>query len=124
VFGSNGRVYSVAVASLPAGAATAQPITSLIDLEPGTQPRTTSPAQARGAAARRNRRLRPARARVATSCRASAAARASSSSRRREAAAAGAWSAPSTRVACLTLAGRLLVFAVDEVKLQGNGGAA
>jgi topoisomerase-4 subunit A len=25
-------------------------------------------------------------------------------------------------VACLTLAGRLLVFALDELKLQGNGG--
>ena len=26
------------------------------------------------------------------------------------------------RSACLTLAGRLLVFALDELKLQGNGG--
>ena len=36
-FGSNGRVYSVAVALLPGGRGDGQPITSLIELEPGTQ---------------------------------------------------------------------------------------
>ena len=30
--------------------------------------------------------------------------------------------AQAARVACLTLAGRLLVFGLDELKLQGNGG--
>ena len=38
VFGSNGRVYSVAVGTLPGGRGDGQPITSLIDLEAGTQP--------------------------------------------------------------------------------------
>ncbi len=38
VFGSNGRVYSVPVASLPGGRGDGQPITTLIDLEAGTQP--------------------------------------------------------------------------------------
>ncbi len=42
VFGSaakgSGRVYSVAVASLPGGRGDGVPVTSLIDLEPGTQP--------------------------------------------------------------------------------------
>jgi topoisomerase-4 subunit A len=38
VFGSNGRVYSVAVGALPGGRGDGQPITSLIDLEAGTQP--------------------------------------------------------------------------------------
>ncbi|MCH7345797.1 DNA topoisomerase IV subunit A [Pelomonas sp. CA6] len=37
VLGSNGRVYSVAVATLPGGRGDGQPITTLIDLEPGTQ---------------------------------------------------------------------------------------
>ncbi|MHB8951093.1 MAG: DNA topoisomerase IV subunit A [Rhodoferax sp.] len=37
VFGSNGRVYSVAVASLPGARGDGQPITSLIELESGTQ---------------------------------------------------------------------------------------
>ena len=38
VFGSNGRVYSVAVSALPGGRGDGQPITSLIELETGTQP--------------------------------------------------------------------------------------
>ena len=38
VFGSNGRVYSVPVASLPGARGDGQPITTLIELEGGTQP--------------------------------------------------------------------------------------
>ncbi len=38
VCGSNGRVYSVAVAMLPGGRGDGSPITSLIDLDTGTQP--------------------------------------------------------------------------------------
>ena len=38
IFGSNGRVYSTAVSQLPGGRGDGQPITSLIDLESGTQP--------------------------------------------------------------------------------------
>ncbi|MBN8507552.1 MAG: DNA topoisomerase IV subunit A [Burkholderiales bacterium] len=38
VFGSNGRIYNVAVASLPGGRGDGQPVTSLIELEAGTQP--------------------------------------------------------------------------------------
>ena len=37
VFGSNGRVYSIAVASLPGGRGDGQPVTTLMDLEAGTQ---------------------------------------------------------------------------------------
>jgi topoisomerase-4 subunit A len=37
-FGSNGRVYSVSVASLPGARGDGQPITTLIELESGTQP--------------------------------------------------------------------------------------
>jgi topoisomerase-4 subunit A len=37
VFGSNGRVYSVAVAGLPGGRGDGVPVTSLLDLEAGTQ---------------------------------------------------------------------------------------
>jgi topoisomerase-4 subunit A len=37
VFGSNGRVYSVAVSTLPGGRGDGVPITTLIDLEAGTQ---------------------------------------------------------------------------------------
>jgi topoisomerase IV subunit A len=38
VFGTNGRVYSVPVAALPGARGDGQPITTLIDLETGTQP--------------------------------------------------------------------------------------
>ena len=38
VFGSNGRVYSTPVGLLPGGRGDGQPITTLIDLESGTQP--------------------------------------------------------------------------------------
>ncbi len=38
VFGGNGRVYSVPVASLPGARGDGQPITTLIELESGTQP--------------------------------------------------------------------------------------
>jgi topoisomerase IV subunit A len=38
IFGDNGRVYSVPVASLPGARGDGQPITTLIDLESGTQP--------------------------------------------------------------------------------------
>jgi topoisomerase-4 subunit A len=37
VFGSNGRVYSVAVSQLPGGRGDGQPVTTLIELESGTQ---------------------------------------------------------------------------------------
>jgi len=38
ILGSNGRVYNVAVGGLPGGRGDGQPITSLIELESGTQP--------------------------------------------------------------------------------------
>jgi topoisomerase-4 subunit A len=38
IFGSNGRIYSVAVATLPGARGDGQPVTTLIDLESGTQP--------------------------------------------------------------------------------------
>ncbi len=37
VFGSNGRVYSIAVSALPGGRGDGQPVTTLMDLEAGTQ---------------------------------------------------------------------------------------
>ena len=38
VFGSNGRVYSTPVGGLPGGRGDGQPITTLVELESGTQP--------------------------------------------------------------------------------------
>jgi topoisomerase-4 subunit A len=123
VLGSNGRAYSVAASVLPGGRGDGQPITTLIDLEPGTQPVHYFAGAAdtllllavtggfgllakAGDLHGRNRggksfltleptdRVLPP-ARVA---------------------------ADHTRVACLALDGRLLVFPLDELKLQSNGG--
>ena len=59
--GGSARVYSVAVASLPGGRGDGQPITSLIDLEAGTQPaHYFAGAPETHAAAGQHRRLRPA----------------------------------------------------------------
>jgi topoisomerase-4 subunit A len=127
VFGSaakgSGRVYSVAVAGLPGGRGDGVPVTSLIDLEPGTQPAHyfAGPADATlllansggyGLLAKagdmhgRNRggkafltlddgeTLLPLRVVLPVH----------------------------TQVGCLAADGRLLVFPLDELKLQPSGG--
>jgi topoisomerase-4 subunit A len=122
-FGSNGRVYSVAVASLPSGRGDGQPITSLVDLEAGTQPAHYFAGAASeivllagtggfgllARAADLLSRQRGGKAFLALEGDEKPLPPAS--------VAAGA-----ARVACLTLTGRLLVFGLDELKLQGNGG--
>ncbi|HNU10613.1 MAG TPA: DNA topoisomerase IV subunit A [Rubrivivax sp.] len=123
VLGSNGRVYSVAVAQLPGGRGDGVPITTLIDLEAGTQVAhfwagaaeqtlllsgtggfgllaRASDLQGRNKAGKAfltldtaDRLLPPVA--VQPGC---------------------------TQVACLSMDGRLLVFARDELKLQPGGG--
>jgi topoisomerase-4 subunit A len=123
VFGSNGRVYSVAAAALPSGRGDGQAITSLIDLEPGTQPAhyfAGSGAQVLLLAGTGGFGLL---------------ARATDLVSRQRGGKAFLvlegdekplppvpFGADASRVACLTLAGRVLVFALEELKLQGNGG--
>jgi topoisomerase IV subunit A len=123
VFGTNGRVYSVAVSSLPGGRGDGQPITSLIDLESGTQAVhyfAGSPEQVLLLANTGGFGLQ---ARVADMI-----------SRQRGGKAFLALEpqdhvlppsprlAHHTQVACLSMSGRLLVFALEELKLQSNGG--
>ncbi|MEO7057128.1 MAG: DNA topoisomerase IV subunit A [Caldimonas sp.] len=123
VFGSNGRVYTVAVAALPSGRGDGQPVASLVELEAGTQPAhylVGAPTDLLLLAGTGGFGLL---ARVGDLL-----------SRQRGGksflvleggelplppAAVGSGAA---RVACLTLSGRLLVFGLDELKLQGNGG--
>jgi topoisomerase-4 subunit A len=123
VFGSNGRVYSAAVGSLPSGRGDGQPITSLVDIEPGTQPAHYFAGKSGdvlllagtggfGLLARAGDLL--ARQRGGKSFLALEA--------EEKPLPPVALFAGAARVACLTLAGRLLVFGVDELKLQGNGG--
>ncbi len=122
VLGSNGRVYSVAVSGLPGGRGDGQPITTLIDLESGTQPAhyLAGPADqvvllsgtgGYGLLARLGdmvSRQRGGKSFIVLE--------------------AGENLLPPSpadgggQVACLSLGGRLLVFPREELKLQSNGG--
>lgn len=124
VFGSNGRVYSTAVSGLPGGRGDGQPITTLIELESGTQPlhyfadsaATTlllantggmgllaqvGDMQSRQKGGKSFLTLDDAVERVLPPV---------------------PVSASQGQVACLSLSGRLLVFSLNELKLQPKGG--
>jgi topoisomerase-4 subunit A len=123
VIGSNGRAYSLPTAGLPGGRGDGVPVTSLIDLEAGTQPAHYVAAAAdallllahtggfgllaqlgdlfsRQRAGKTFLTLEPGEHVLPPSFIASA----------------------HTRVACLSMAGRLLVFPLAELKRQANGG--
>jgi topoisomerase IV subunit A len=123
VFGSNGRVYSVAVAALPSGRGDGQPITSLIDLEAATQPAhyfAGAPTQLLMLAGTGGFGLLARAADLIARQRGGKAFLAFEGDEKPlPPAIVGA---AAQRVACLTLAGRLLVFGLDELKLQSNGG--
>lgn len=123
VFGTNGRVYSVAAMALPGGRGDGQPITSLIELESGTQPAhyfagsgeiTLMLANTGGFGLRALAGDMQARQRGGKSF---LAIEAEDRLLPPVAVAPG-----HERLACLSLGGRLLVFPLDEVKLQSNGG--
>ena len=127
VFGTaakgSGRVYSVAVSSLPGGRGDGVPVTSLIDLEPGTQPAHYFAGAA------------DATLLLASSAGFGLMAKAGDMHGRNKGGKAfltvdeGASLLPPRlvlpghhQVACLAADGRLLVFALDELKLQPGGG--
>ena len=122
VFGSNGRVYSTSVSLLPGGRGDGQPITTLIDLESGTQPAhyVAGPAQQTlllagtggfGLLAKVGDLLSRQRG-----------GKAFLSLEADEKLLPPSVGDAAEQVACLSLTGRLLVFGVDELKLQANGG--
>ena len=123
VFGSNGRVYSVAASLLPGGRGDGVPITTLIDLESGTQIAHYFAGAAETVLLLANTGGFGLLARVADML-----------GRNRGGEAfltleAGERLLPPTalatghsQVACLAMDGRLLVFALDELKLQAHGG--
>ena len=123
VFGSNGRVYSVAVSGLPGGRGDGQPITSLIELESGSQ-------AAHYFAGHGETTLM-----LANTGGFGLQAKASDMQSRQRGGKAFLSLEPGDnllppvalapdhdRVACLSLSGHLLVFPLEEVKLQSNGG--
>ena len=123
VVGSNGRVYSVPVSSLPGARGDGQPITTMIELESGTQPLhylAGNPEQVLLLANTAGFGLLAKLGDLVT----------------RQKGGKGFLTldegsivlAPvlvqpkDTQVACLSQDGRLLVFGLDELKLQSNGG--
>ncbi|MDA8519859.1 DNA topoisomerase IV subunit A [Acidovorax sp. NCPPB 4044] len=130
-FGSNGRVYSVAVAQLPGARGDGQPITTLIDLEAGTQPvhYFAGPANAAlllagsggygfiAAVEHMTARNRGGKAFITLGegeqlCRPSHAAFSNG----------GQPLAPATHVCCASAGGRILTFEIAELKQMANGG--
>jgi topoisomerase-4 subunit A len=122
VFGSNGRVYSTAVSGLPGGRGDGAPITTLIDLEAGTQP-------AHYYAGPADRTLLLAGtggfgllARVADLVARQRGGKSFLALEADEKLLPPAAADGMKRIACLSLNQKLLIFGLDEVKLQGNGG--
>ncbi|NUZ05023.1 DNA topoisomerase IV subunit A [Piscinibacter koreensis] len=123
VFGSNGRVYSTPVALLPSGRGDGQPVTSMIDVETGTQPAhyVAGPVATTlllagtggfGLLARLGDLV--ARQRGGKSFLTLV-----GDEKPLPPSIVGT---AATKVGCLTLNGRLLVFGLDELKLQPGGG--
>ncbi|MEP7295718.1 MAG: DNA topoisomerase IV subunit A [Burkholderiales bacterium] len=122
VFGSNGRVYSTPVAQLPGGRGDGQPITSLIDLESGTQPAHYFAGHLQQTLLLANTGGFGLLARVGDLLSRQRGGKSFLSLEADEKPLPPSLSDAQSQVACLTLAGRLLVFGLDELKLQANGG--
>jgi topoisomerase-4 subunit A len=139
VFGSNGRVYSVAVALLPGGRGDGQPVTTLIELESGTQLLYyfAGPAAATlllsstggygfmATVANLISRQKAGKAFVTcnageTLCRPSLVSGAQG--RVLTPGTAAALVAPATHVACASTGGRILTFEITELKSMATGG--
>ena len=123
VFGSNGRVYSTSVGLLPGGRGDGQPITSLIDVEFGSQPVHYFAGDAAQVLLLAGTGGFGLLARVGDLLSRHKSGKAFLSLETDEKPLPpSAVSEGTTQVACLSLLGRLLVFGLDELKLQANGG--
>ena len=136
VFGNKGRIYSVPVASLPGARGDGQPITTLIELESGTQPvhYFAGPAGASlllsssggygflATVEQMSSRQKAGKAFVTvgdgeTLCRPSHVSGSSAT------VPPGAQPLPAaTHVACASVGGRILTFEIAELKAMANGG--
>ncbi len=122
VFGSNGRVYTVSVSALPGGRGDGVAITSLIDLESGTAPAHYFAGSAQLTLMLAGTGGFGLLARVGDLVSRQRGGKAFLSLEAEEKLLPPSFIGTATRVACLSLAGRLLVFGLDEIKLQPNGG--
>ena len=122
VFGSNGRVYSTPIAQLPGGRGDGQPITSLIDLESGTHPAHYFAGHGQQTLLLANTGGFGLLARVGDLLSRQRGGKSFLSLETGEQPLPPSLVDAQNQVACLSLAGRLLVFGLDELKLQANGG--
>ncbi len=123
VFGSNGRVYSAPVSVLPGGRGDGTPITTLIDLEAGTQPAHYFAGTALQTLLLAGTGGFGLLARVGDLVSRQKGGKSFLSLEAAEKPLPpSVVGAATTQVACLSLSGRLLVFGLDELKLQSNGG--
>ncbi|MGA1287146.1 MAG: DNA topoisomerase IV subunit A [Rubrivivax sp.] len=123
VLADNGRAYSVAVASLPGGRGDGVPITSLIELESGSQPALYHAGPGDTVLLLSNSGGYGLLARAGDLQSRQKAGKAFLTLESGERLLPPAIVDPShRRVACLSGDGRLLVFALDELKLQASGG--
>ncbi len=123
VFGSNGRVYSVAASQLPGGRGDGVPITTLIDLESGTQVAHYLAGAAETVLLLANTGGFGLLARVGDMLGRNRGGKAFLTLDTDERLLPpAALALGHDGVACLAMDGRLLVFGLDELKLQPNGG--
>jgi len=122
MFGSNGRVYSTPASQLPGGRGDGQPITSLIDLESGTQPAHYFAGHAQQTLLLANTGGFGLLARAGDLLSRQRGGKSFLSLEADEKPLPPSLVDGASQVACLSLSGRLLVFALDELKLQSNGG--
>lgn len=122
VFGSNGRVYSTPVAGLPGGRGDGQPITTLIELESGTQPSHYFAGNAAQTLLLANTGGFGLLARVGDLVSRQRGGKSFLSLEADEKPLPPSLADGMKNVACLAMTGKLLVFGLDELKLQPNGG--
>ncbi len=123
VFGSNGRVYSVSASGLPGGRGDGLPITTLIDLEAGTQITHYHAGPADHILLLANTGGFGLLAKAADMVGRNRGGKAFLTLEAGQVVLPPVTVAAAHRqVACLAMDGRLLVFPVDELKLQSNGG--
>ncbi len=123
VIGSNGRVYSVAVAGLPGGRGDGVPVTSLIDLEAGTQAAHYVAGATHALLLLAHTGGLGLLAQIGDLTGRQRGGKAFLALEAGEHVLPPSFITPlHNRVACLALSGRLLVFPLAELKRQANGG--
>ncbi|MBX3622453.1 MAG: DNA topoisomerase IV subunit A [Rhizobacter sp.] len=123
VFGSNGRVYSTAVAQLPGGRGDGQPITTLVELESGTQPLHYFAAAPDTTLLLSNTGGFGLLAQVGDMVSRQRGGKSFLALEASDKVLPPVPVAPTHKqVACLSMGGRLLAFPLDELKLQPKGG--